>query len=221
MNIRCATLSLLSSCAVCVAADEAAPFERQEGYEDTAVGETPRLAEVHEGGGTVRVTTEAPRAGTRCLKITDGQDVKTPDAPRLQYAAPCHIGVARVAFAIRTTPNAVVLHEWRTAADPPRVGPVVRIEAGWITSNGQRLAPMPEGKWVRVEIEMKLGNEADDTFDLVIRQSGQSPERVSELPCADSGVTQIDSIAFSTASTDPTAWWLDDLLIKNLQAPKE
>jgi hypothetical protein len=213
-----ALLPLIVSSALVGAAEAPMPLQLEEGFETTPAGEVPRLAHVRQGGGSgsIRVMTEAPRAGVHCLKVTDGPEVTAPEFPRFHYTTAHRTGISRVAFAIRVGPGVAVVHEWRDNSEPPRTGPIVRVENGWITSNGQRLAPMPAGEWVRIELEMRLGDEADGSFDLVIRAPGEPPERVRELPFADAGVRQIDWIGFSTVSTAPAAWWLDDLQITNV-----
>jgi hypothetical protein len=211
-------LPLLFAGAFACGAEAPLPLQLEESFDATPAGEVPRGAHVRQGGGSgkVRVTTESPRAGVHCLKITDGPDVSAAEYPRFHYVTGHRTGVTRVTFAVRTVPGVAVVHEWRDNAQPPRIGPVVRIENGWITSMGQRLAPMPDGEWVRVELEMRLGENSRGSFDLVIRLPGEPAERLRELPFADAGVRQIDWIGFSTVSTAPAAWWLDELQIKNL-----
>jgi hypothetical protein len=223
MKLHCSLLPLLFASDLVLAAEAPEPLQLEESFDAAPVGEVPPAAHVRQGGGsgTVRVTTEAPSAGAHCLKITDGPGVSAAEYPRFHFVAGHRTGTTRVTFTIRTVPGVAVVHEWRDNAQPPRTGPALRFENGWITSMGQRLAPMPDGEWVRIELEMRLGEDSRGSFNLVIRLPGEPAERLRELPFADAGVRQIDWIGFSTVSTAPAAWWLDELQIRNVPTRRE
>jgi len=158
-------------------------------FEDLAVGEKPREAQVYEENevATIRVTDELAAGGNRCLRIVDAPGQKGEYNPHFFYNPNFVSGVAQGSFDLRTETSAHMYYEWRDYSTGAFVvGPSLHaMPDGTLTAAGQPLFAVPYGKWMHVEIACGLGPDLTGTWDLTIRVEGEDVAHVYEgLPCA-------------------------------------
>ena len=121
----------------------------QAGFDvETPVGQRAALAVTsgEESGAAVRVTDETAASGQRCLKLTDAPGLKYAWQPHLYYQPRLRKGIARLSFAVRLEEGAELIHEWRDASEPYRVGPSIRIRPGGRQTIGHRLLTLASAR---------------------------------------------------------------------------
>jgi len=69
---------------------------------------------------------------------------------------------------------------------------------------------VPEGHWVRVRVQSRLGGDGATVWSLTATRPGAEPLRLTDLPCP-SGWKSVDWVGFVSAAEHPTAVYLDDL----------
>lgn len=189
------------------------PIALDDGFEQTPVGERPALAEVFEEnrGDGIRVTDETAAAGKHSLKFTDAPGLAHVFNPHMFYAPHFHQGSAVFSFDVRLESGAVLGHEWRDSAQPYRVGPSLRIDAGKLSVSGKPLADIPAGTWVHVEINCGLGRKASEAWDLVVTVPGQPPQTLRALACGTPKFQRLDWLGFVSLASSKTVFYVDNV----------
>ncbi len=189
------------------------PQPVDDGFEDTAVGEPPKLARVsgEELGASIRVTEETAATGKRSLKITDAPGLAHEWQPHMYYNPRFDKGLVRLSFDLRLEPGAIVAHEWRDTASPYRVGPSIRIEKnGDLKAGKEKLIGLPLGQWVRFEFVCGLGKLAGQ-YDLTITLPGQAPKKLEKLPAASPEWRKLHWLGFMSNATAHAVFYLDNM----------
>ncbi|MBM4083727.1 MAG: hypothetical protein FJ272_02970, partial [Planctomycetes bacterium] len=172
---------------------EPAPVNVDDGFEDTPVGQRPKLATVHEEkDASIRVTEEVAAEGKRSLKFTDAPGLTHLWDPHLYYVPRFKEGRADLTFDLRVEPGAIVVHEWRDNKQPFNIGPSLRIEAsGQLLANGKPIANLPPSQWVRFELHCGLGTKANAKYDLIVTLGGARKE-FPQLDCGSAKFKRLD-----------------------------
>ncbi len=192
----------------------------KDGFEGTSVGAPPHRGTVSNDKkrATLAVTDETAAAGKRSLKFTDGPDFTQRFMPHL-YWRPNHTnGTSRFAFNVRVEPGAIVNHDWREwpgGAAKYLTGPSIHIEKGKLRAGGRELLAIPQGEWVRLEIESPLGAGAARGWSLVVTLPGQPARRFDGLKPASANWQHLDWLGFSSDANVKTVWYLDELELTN------
>lgn len=197
------------------------PQQIDDDFEQTPVGEPPRLAHVDkpEDGASIRISDEHAAGGKRSLKITDSKAIKPSWKPHFYYTPNLSDGTVRQSFDMRLEAGAQIVTEWRDELDYPRnVGPSVMFDNGKVLVRGKQLTTIPAGKWVHVDIETAIGTAAKRTFDLSIVVDGKT-ERFADLPISGGEFREIYWLGFSTPAATDAAVFIDNLKIRVLSAP--
>jgi hypothetical protein len=181
-------------------------------YEDYAVGESERGANVGEdGAGTVRVTDETSAGGKHSLKFTDAAGLKYPFVPYCTYPLPLAEGALTMAFDLRWERGAVMALEWRDDPYQYNMGPDLTTSTdGWLSGSGQRLLQLPAGQWVHVRLDCALGEKATHTYDLALTLPGAAAREFKGLACSPKFET-LDCVVFMALAQAPSVFYLDNL----------
>ena len=193
------------------------PQPIDDGFEQTPVGQRAALAVTsgEESGAAVRVTDETAASGQRCLKLADAPGLEYAWQPHLYYQPRLRKGIARLSFAVRLDQGAELIHEWRDASEPYRVGPSIRIRpGGQVVANNKPLMNVPIGQWVRVTIEAPLGNQATGSYTLTVATPGAAPERFSGLAVGNPQWRTLRWLGFISLADAKTTIYLDDVKLE-------
>lgn len=193
----------------------APPAPIADGFEESAVGSRAvgamTMEETDTPAATIRITEETAASGKHSLKFSDAPGQKFSYNPHLFYQPGFTTGTLVGRFALRHEAGALVLHEWRDNASPYNVGPLLRVEGdGTLYAGERRLAQLPPGAWVTLEITCALGPAAKGTWDLSVSQPGHAPERFAGLPCSPD-FHAVHWWGFIANSREATVFYLDDL----------
>ncbi|HUT95064.1 MAG TPA: right-handed parallel beta-helix repeat-containing protein [Thermoguttaceae bacterium] len=195
------------------------PQPIDEGFEQTPLGEPAAMATTSgEGqGGSIRVTDETAAGGKRSLKLTDAPGLEYTWQPHLYYHPQFRRGTARLTYAVRLEPGAILVNEWRDTAQPYRVGPSIQIDAdGQLTANRMPLVKVPLGEWIRIEIRAPLGKEATGTYQLTVTAPGQEPKKFEGLAVGNPDWRSLRWLGFIGVADAKTAIYLDDVKLEQL-----
>ncbi len=203
----------------------APPAPIADGFEESAVGSRAVGATTSEEAGTpaatIRVSEDTAATGKRSLKFSDAPGQKFSYNPHLFYQPGFTTGTLVGRFALRHETGALVLHEWRDNASPYNVGPSLRVTPdGTLYAGERRLAQLPPGAWVTLEITCALGPAAKGTWDLSLSQPGHAPERFAGLPCGPD-FRALHWWGFIANSTTAAVFYLDDLSLAPRVAARE
>lgn len=196
------------------------PDSIRDDFEQTPLGELPRDAKVigESGEAAIRVTNETAASGKRSLKITDAAGLSQKYNPHMYYVLNCRQGVYRASFDVRRGPDFVLRYEWRDAAKPYKVGPVIQIEPNGDVKTGNRtLATLPVGQWAHVEVTCVLGTGASGTFDAVVTLPNAAPQRFEKLPCGSKEFNRLQWLGFTANADKPATLYLDNLRVEPVQ----
>lgn len=195
------------------------PLTLRDSFEGGEVGHKPRIARVQDGGlaNAIAISTDSPKAGAKCLKITDGPESQPSWNPHFYYVPRHRAGVTHVSFAVRVEPAVALVHEWRnTGATPYRTGPKWRIEKGWLDVEGRKLVEIPPNEWAHVEMSAGVGENSTGTWSLAVTLPGREPQRFDGLKLVHAdAMTAIEWLGFTSLGTERGSWWLDELSIES------
>ncbi|MBK9137996.1 MAG: right-handed parallel beta-helix repeat-containing protein [Verrucomicrobia bacterium] len=191
------------------------PFELEDGFEETRVGEKPRRAMVQgeERGASIRVTEERAASGSRSLKVTDVRELTPSWQPHFYYQPRWDSGIARHSFDLWLGPRAEVIVEWRDLATfPQNIGPSLRFDAqGEVQAGGRVLTRVPREQWIRVEIEAALTDPPARSFRVALDLPGGERRVFSDLPIPGSHFQELHWLGFISVAAADAVFYLDNL----------
>ncbi len=182
-------------------------------YEDYALGESERHANVGTGGGksSVAVTEETAAGGRRSLKITDAAGQKAAYEPYVTYLLEQDEGALHAGFDLRWERGALLVYEWRDDPYQYNLGPNLSTDAeGNLSANGKRLLQLPPGQWVRIDVDCALGKAATGHYDLSVRLPGAAPRAFKALACAPKFAT-LNCVVVMSMTDGPSVFYLDNV----------
>jgi hypothetical protein len=195
-------------------ASSAGPHLVDEDFEDTAVGQPPKGANVLLGtiaGGRIEVTDALAASGKHCLAVIDAPGLEHVWDPHFFYEPHLRSGTARLRFALRYAAGALPYIEWRSGGYPYRVGPSLKIEAGGkLTANGRELRSVPADTWLRFEVVCALGKAGDGHYAMTLRVGDEAPQEYRDLAC-DAAFSKLNWLGFVSLADVHTEFWLDDI----------
>lgn len=198
-----------------VAPPEFPPEAIAEDFEGLRPGDKCLFGSTHEeaGAGSARVSAEAAASGKHSLKFTDAPG-KAFYNPHVTYTVGFTGGVARVGFDLRWESGAHFACEWRdyhVAGREFANGPALQVgEDGALTSGGKRLAAIPAGQWVHVDLFCSLGGNA---YDIALRTPDGKTARFDGLTF-NSPFRRFDWCGLLALKNGAAAFYLDNLVIE-------
>ncbi|MBL7223289.1 MAG: right-handed parallel beta-helix repeat-containing protein, partial [Candidatus Brocadiae bacterium] len=194
------------------------PKPVDDGFEDTPVGGRPvgALVSGEMGGASIVVTDEAAATGKRSLKITDSSAAKPSWQPHFYYQPHFTEGTVRQSFRVLLRPGCSFFTEWRDETGyPGNIGPSVRLDGhGNVTASGRKLATVPVGKWVRVDIECALGQKGKGAaYTVTLTVPGSKPQRFENLRFSGDDFHAVHWLGFVSIAESDTVFFLDDIQI--------
>jgi hypothetical protein len=199
---------------------KAPPLKLADGFETTAIGGRPAQATgAYKKSEIIRVVGEGAATGQRCLQLTDGPEIEPAFDPHFYYAPGHDRGTTRVAFSVKLEPAFHLVHEWREErADGGKAyqsGPMLDFEKGVLSIPGRKLTDIPSDVWLRIEITAKVGEDRDNTYTLVVTETGKPAQRFEKLPFTTPNSARLDWLGFIGAGKAAAKAWLDDIEIVN------
>jgi hypothetical protein len=162
---------------------------------------------------TARVTDVTAASGSRSLHMHDLPVTKDPWNPHMYYQPGYKEGVLEEHFDLRADTPDGWYHEWRTGGNPYIVGPSLHLIGGWLVCGERRIAEVPLGQWVGVDITCGVGPQCDGTWQIrVTLPGGAAPVEVTGLPCSPS-LTDLTWWGFSCDGNAEADYYLDNLTL--------
>ncbi|MHB8969382.1 MAG: right-handed parallel beta-helix repeat-containing protein [Pirellulaceae bacterium] len=196
------------------------PLTVDDGFETTAVGESPAQAVVSgaEQGASVLVSDSQAATGRHSLKITDSKSLEPRWQPHFYYEPHIRRGTVRQSFDMRIEPGVDFFTEWRdTSSYPHNMGPNLRVDAaGQIFVGGKQLATIPANQWVHVSIEGPVGKTAAQRYQVTLTTSDAEPRVWRDFPYAGDAFRELHWLGFSSTAATDTAFYLDNIKIEVL-----
>ncbi len=191
-------------------------LQLRDGFETTPLGGKPAQArESVTKRDSIAVVEGGASKGRHCLQLTDGPDIVPAFDPHFFYTPHHTRGVTRVAFDVRAAPEFHLIHEWRDDSQPYRTGPMLEFENGEVRTGGRKLAVLPAGAWMHVEITAKLGVASDGKWSCTLSVPGREPQIYADLAFVNKEMKGLDWLGFVGAGTAASKCWLDEIEIEN------
>ncbi|OGV57230.1 MAG: hypothetical protein A2283_21120 [Lentisphaerae bacterium RIFOXYA12_FULL_48_11] len=197
------------------------PLELNDDFEKTAPGLPPNKAEVsgEEKGASVRISEDRSLSGKRSLKMQDSKELQPSWQPHFYYEPHIITGLVRQVFDVWYETNAQFVVEWRDSGSyGQNIGPSVRFDGnGNVTAGGKKLATVPVGNWLHVEIEVCLGKNAPRTCKLTLFPAGGVAEIFADLSISGKDFSELHWLGFiSTVSAD-TSVYFDNMVLTRVK----
>jgi hypothetical protein len=186
-----------------------------DGFENTPVGAKPGMAHTtkKDPTGSIKVVTEQPSKGARCLQLTDGPQIEPAFEPHFYYRTNVEKGTARVAFDVRAEPAYQLTHEWRDESNPYQSGPKLDLQKGVLTANGKKLADLPPDGWTHVEVTARIGEGSDGTWTCTLTLPGGKPQRFEGLKFVKPAMKGLKWIGWASNGKAAAKCWIDEIEI--------
>lgn len=160
---------------------------------------------------SARVTDRTSASGSRSLHMHDLPVAKDPWNPHVYYQPGYKEGVLEEHFDLRADNPDGWYHEWRTGGSPYAVGPSLHLTGGWLVCGERRIAEVPLGQWIGVDIACGVGPQSDGTWGIRVTLPGAAaPVEVAGLPCSP-GLTDVTWWGFSCDGNSEADYYLDNL----------
>ena len=165
----------------------------------------------------VRISTDRPAAGARCLEIADSAELQHGFNPHVVLMPAYEQGKVRFAFDLRTQKNAYPFVELRDNSNPYKTGPSLRIHDGKLHIRGIEPIDFPLDQWVRFEIVTTLGEQPDRTWALRLTFPDGTQKTQKDLPLMQSDWQTLNWVGFCNLSQigDDASFFLDNVLLDN------
>ncbi|MBI5833501.1 MAG: right-handed parallel beta-helix repeat-containing protein [Armatimonadetes bacterium] len=158
-----------------------------EDFESTAVGQAPPRLVVSLGkepGGSVQVSDQQPAVGRHCLRFADAKALEHTWEPHAFWQPRLRKGTARLTFHWWVGPGSEPWTEWRSAGQPFKTGPSIRIGADrQLVANGKALVKVPEQTWLKLTITCPLGKAAHGHYGLTLAVGEAAATDLGEQTC--------------------------------------
>lgn len=196
---------------------EPLPFVLDDDFESPRTVPVKKAALNHEGKtALIRLSTDKPASGSRCLEVGDSAELEASFNPHLFFTPAYRNGTAVSTFSLRVQKNSRAFIEWRDNSSPYKTGPSIRIENGQWNVPGIAAFDFPFDQWVRVEITAAVGETADGSWNLTLTFADGTKKTFTKIPPASSGWRGLDWFGFcNLAQTgEDASFFIDDLKIE-------
>ncbi len=190
------------------------PLKINDDFEFPRSSPIPRANISDEKKNLVRISTDRPASGTKCLEVADAEDLKHTFNPHFNFSPGYKKGSWTSTFDLRFQKNADVHIEARDKSVPYKTTTSIRIKNGVMSLKGQPAIELPIDQWVHVEISAKLGAE---TWRLALTLPDGTTKSFEKIPNNHDGGTSLDWFGFCNLATtaDQTSFFLDNLTLEN------
>lgn len=199
------------------AVPESEPLRVQDDFELGTVTPLLALATINDEGqtGLIAVTDSVAASGRHSLKVQDRPGLKFRYDPHFYLDPHYTKGVARLSFKIQVDAGSDVSCEWRDHANPYRVGPALHFHDGFVSTRDLRLAALPAGQWLGVEMTSPMG-QLDSHWTLKVTFPDGRSESFANLP-NDPNWKETRWLGFSSNADNSSAFYLDDFSLSLAQ----
>ncbi len=160
---------------------------------------------------------KAPASGDHCLQVRNRPGMKHSFNPHFYYRPDHETGRTRVSFDVRLGPGARIQHQWREYPGRPHfyTGPSLSIAENRLTAGNRTLLELPEGQWVRFEIEAGHGEQSRPTWRLTVTLPGEPPQTFDDLPIGSpDNYRRLTWLGFISAANADALFWIDNVRIE-------
>jgi hypothetical protein len=185
-------------------------------FERDTPGAPPRGLELHveNKGDSILVTDETAATGKHSLKITDAPGLERIWRPHLICATRHVKGIVSSGFDLRVEKASMVDYEWRDYSEGDyKTGIHLAIRELRLTLDNGAGMDLPEGQWVRFEMEGGLGADSIGTWSLTVTVPGEAPRTFAGLPYANSAFKTLTWTGFMSNANAVTSFYLDNLTV--------
>lgn len=192
-------------------------FSYEDDFEGTPVGKplwNARL-HLHGKGDSIAVTDEKAKSGKRSVKMQDAPDLPNSWTPHFSFDCNHKTGASRVAFDLWMEPGASFNHEWRNKLAKYEVGPTIDVRDGALFSQKKELMKLPAEQWVHFDLSAPLGEASQGTWTLKVTLPDGTEKVFADLPNGNKPWNTLEWLVFVSSATKKSAFYLDNLVIKN------
>ncbi len=191
-------------------------FSYEDDFEGTPVGKplwNGRL-DVQGKGDSIGVTEERARSGRRSLKVQDAEGLSQVYTPHFNFDCNHKSGTTRIAFDLWMEPGAAFNHEWRNKLAKYETGPSIDIRNDTLYVQKKEIMKLPSQQWVHYDLSCPLGGSAG-AWTLEVTLPDGSRQSFPGLPIRDKAWNSLEWLVFVSNATSKTAFYIDNLIIKN------
>jgi len=117
----------------------------------------------------------------------------------------------KMTFDLRWEKGGMMALDWRDDPYKFNMGPNLTTSAdGWLSANGQKLLQLPEGKWVHIEINCLLGDQAHGKYDLSVTLPDAAPQVFKDTDCSPQFQT-LNCVVFMAVADAPGVFYIDNV----------
>jgi parallel beta-helix repeat protein len=167
---------------------------------------------VENKGDSIATTRESAAAGQQSLRITDAPGLQARFNPHFYFTPHYRDGISTCTFDLSIGPGVEFYHEWRDAENPYRTGPGISVSGGDLIVAGKRLAALPVGQWVHLELTAATAPRSRATWSLALTLPGQPPRLFRDLPC-DPQWKQLEWLGFVSNADTKSVYHIDNLTL--------
>jgi hypothetical protein len=164
-------------------------------------------------GDALRMSQAKAAEGKQSLLFQDAPGLPRAYYPMLSFNPHHRTGTSTVSFALYLEPKAIFIHEWRTAGNPYRTGPVIHVQNGRLTGVKGLDVALPVQKWIRFELSAVIGDAVTGRWNLKVTPEGEPTQEFKGLPCRHPDMKTLDWVGFISNANEKTEFYLDDLAI--------
>jgi hypothetical protein len=196
-----------------------APFNYNDDFEADPIGAALPNASVSgvSSGASIRVVTNNPANGLRCLAVNDASGQAYTYYPFFYYITPDLTGSLYNSFNIRLAADSKMYHEWRDDTDGSYLtGPSVKFDALQMKVGSSVLTTVPSNQWLRVEIYASTTNYATKGWRLGLTKPSQATQWWTNYPSgSNTNWNRMKWLGWVSDATNATTFYLDDLVMTN------
>jgi hypothetical protein len=173
----------------------------------------------------LQVTGETAAGGRRSLKFTKTDRLKYGFQPHVCFSTDRYTS-GRVRFACeilnsekRSADCYVGLRDYTDKKREYLDGPSIQLQAdGALVASGKPLAKVPLGKWLRLEIEIDLGQRGQPapakSYRLLVTVRGQQPQVFQAIPYVNPEFSQLTWFGFSSSGKLGSVFYVDNVRLE-------
>jgi hypothetical protein len=187
--------------------------------------ETPRTKTILKGTihdenkKLIRLSTNQPFAGEKCLELADSPDLQHFYNPHLVFVPNYTEGVVHAGFALRVQKNSDAHIEWRDNSNPYKIGLSIRVNNGKLHVKGIEPLEFPTDQWVHFELISNVGEQSTGLWSLALTFADGRKQEFKNLKPVHADWKTLQWFGFCNLSktADHSSFFLDDLKIVNIK----